>query len=160
MRLVLLVLIFLIPSYATCIEKADFVLVIKSRSKMYLQKEGKAFKEFDVVFGANPKGHKVERGDERTPEGIYILDFKNPNSDFYKSIHISYPNEHDIERAKKSGVDPGGLIMIHGQKNGLGWLSSVTQQVNWTDGCIALSNSDMDEVWLAVDEGTPVEIRP
>ena len=160
MRLVLLVLIFLIPSYAICIEKADFVLVIKSRSKMYLQREGKTFKEFDVVFGANPKGHKVERGDERTPEGIYILDFKNPNSDFYKSIHISYPNEHDIERAKKSGVDPGGLIMIHGQKNGLGWLSSVTQQVNWTDGCIALSNSDMDEVWLAVDEGTPVEIRP
>ena len=160
MRLVLLVLMVLIPSYGTCMEKADFVLVVKSRSKLYLQREGKTFKEFDVVFGANPKGHKVKKGDERTPEGIYTLDFKNPNSDFYRSIHISYPNEHDIQRAKESGLDPGGLIMIHGQKNGLGWLSSVTRQVNWTDGCIALSNSDMDEVWLAVDEGTPIEIKP
>ena len=143
-----------------CTEKADFVEVIKSKSRLYLKKQGKILKEYHVVFGADPKGHKQRQGDERTPEGLYILDYKNKNSSFYKSIHISYPNEKDKQRARKKGFDPGGQIMIHGQKNGLGWLSFITQAFNWTDGCIALSNSDMEEVWKAVDVGTPIEIKP
>ena len=136
------------------------VLVIKSDSKLYLKKNAKVIKEFDVVFGANPEGHKKQEGDERTPEGRYILDYKKSDSAFYKSIHISYPNEVDKKRAKEAGVNPGGFIMIHGQKNGIGWLSWITQRFNWTDGCIALSNKAMDEIWNSVDVGTPIEIKP
>ena len=160
MRFFIFILVFLIPSYATCIEKADHVLVVKSESKLYLRKKGKILKEFHVVFGSNPKGHKLQEGDGKTPEGRYILDDKNEDSAFYKAIHISYPNEKDKRRAKDSGVDPGGMIMIHGQKNDSGSLSSISHLFNWTDGCIALSNSDMDEVWEAVDIFTPIEIRP
>ena len=116
--------------------------------------------EYHVVFGANPKGHKQKEGDERTPEGQYILDYKIEDSAFYKSIHISYPNKEDKRRAKELGVNPGGLVMIHGQKNGFGWLSFIIQRFNWTDGCIAVSNGAMDEIWQAVDVGTPIEIKP
>ncbi len=136
------------------------VLVIKSKSKLYLKRNGKTLKEYHVVFGANPKGHKLQEGDERTPEGLYILDYKKDDSAFYKAIHISYPNELDLERARNNGVKPGGAIMIHGQKENIGWLALVSQYFNWTDGCIAVSNSDMDEIWEAVDSGTPIEIKP
>lgn len=141
-------------------EKADMVLVIKSSSKLYLKKNGKIIKEYHVAFGANPKGHKQQEGDERTPEGKYFLDYKKKDSAFYKSIHISYPNEADKKRAKESGVNPGGFIMIHGQKNGLDQLSFITQRFNWTDGCIAVTNSAMDEIWNSVNIGTPIEIKP
>ena len=157
---ILFIIIFLFPSYGSCIDKADHVLVVKSESKLYLKKNGKILKEFHVVFGSNPKGHKIQKGDGKTPEGRYILDDKKEDSAFYKAIHITYPNERDKRRAKDLGVDPGGMIMIHGQKNGIDISSSITQLFNWTDGCIALSNSDMDQVWEAVDIFTPIEIRP
>ena len=159
--IVFLFIVFLfIPTHANCLEKADFVLIVKSESKLYLKKKGKTLKEFHVVFGKNPKGRKFKKGDERTPEGRYILDYKREDSAFYKSIHISYPNKKDKRRAKELGVNPGGQIMIHGQKNGFVWPASITQLFNWTDGCIALSNRDMDEVWKAVDVGTPILIKP
>jgi len=123
-------------------------------------KNGILLKKYHVAFGANPKGHKQQEGDERTPEGKYFLDYKKKNSSFYKAIHISYPNNEDKRRAKEKGVSPGGQIMIHGQKNDFGWLSFITQRFNWTDGCIAVSNDDMDEIWNAVDIGTPIEIKP
>ena len=148
------------PNWAFGIEKADMVLVVKSESKLYLLKKQKVLSEYKVAFGANPEGHKQQEGDERTPEGKYILDYKKDDSAFYKAIHISYPNEADKKRAKKAGVNPGGFIMIHGQRNRLGWLSWITQNFNWTDGCIAVSNSAMDEIWKAVSAGTPIEIRP
>ena len=157
---ILFIIIFLIPSYAACIDKADHVVVVKSESKLYLKKDGQILKGFHVVFGRNPKGHKIQKGDGRTPEGRYILDDKKDDSAFYKAIHITYPNRKDKKRAKELGVDPGGMIMIHGQKNDSDFSSSITQLFNWTDGCIALSNSDMDEVWEAVDIFTPIEIRP
>jgi murein L,D-transpeptidase YafK len=156
----ILALFFLIPCGAIGGEKADKVLVIKSESKLYLLKENKIFATYHVAFGANPEGHKRRVGDERTPEGRYLLDFKKPDSDFYKSIHISYPNEADIKRARQSGVSPGCCIMIHGQKNGLGWLAWIAQRFDWTDGCIAVTNSAMDEIWEAVRVGTPIEIKP
>jgi murein L,D-transpeptidase YafK len=156
----ILLLLLLLPNCAFGIENADLVLVDKSESKLYLLKNGKVIGEYRVAFGANPKGHKQKEGDERTPEGRYVLDYKNEDSAFYRSIHISYPNERDKKRAKEAGVDPGGLIMIHGQKNGLGWLSKVAQNFNWTDGCIAVSNTAMDEIWEAVSLGTPIEIKP
>ena len=103
-------------------QTADLVLVEKSKSRLYLMQEGEAFASFHVAFGSNPKGHKQEQGDGRTPEGRYTLDYKNAGSSYYKSIHISYPNAEDRKEARKRGVDPGGDIMIHGQKNGYGRL--------------------------------------
>ncbi len=155
-----IIILLVVPAVSFGIETADMVLVIKSKSKLYLKQNGKTLKAYHVAVGANPQGHKKQEGDERTPEGNYFLDYKKNDSDFYKSIHISYPDKADRKRAEEAGVNPGGFIMIHGQKNGLGWLSWITQRFNWTDGCIAVSNSAMDEIWNAVDVGTPIEIRP
>ena len=140
--------------------KADLVRVDKSKARLYLLRGGEVLDSFNVAFGKDPKGHKQEQGDERTPEGRYVLDYKNPNSSFYRSIHISYPDARDRESARRRGVDPGGDIMIHGQPNGWQWLTPVLQLFNWTDGCIALRNRDMDVVWDAVDAGVPIEIHP
>jgi murein L,D-transpeptidase YafK len=160
MKRIIILLLLLLPILAYGGEKADAVLVIKSRAKMFLLKNGKNIKEYHVVFGANPKGHKQKEGDERTPEGKYVIDFKNNKSAFYKSMHISYPNEKDKSWAKKNKVNPGGAIMIHGQKNGFGGLSWISQRFNWTNGCIAVTNKEMDEIWQMVDVGTPIEIKP
>ena len=139
---------------------ADKVLVNKTERKMYLLKAGKKIRQYNIALGDAPSGHKQQQGDGRTPEGRYTLGYKNSNSKFYKSIHISYPNATDRKNAKKRGVDPGGDIMIHGQRNRWGWLSPIAQLFNWTNGCIALSDRDMDAVWKAVNVGTPIEIRP
>ena len=141
-------------------QTADRVLVIKSKKRLYLIQDNEVFASYHVVFGENPKGHKQQQGDQRTPEGHYILGYRNVNSSFYKSIHISYPNKQDRIRARERGVSPGGDIMIHGQPNEWAWISPFSRFVNWTDGCIALSNRDMDAVWDAVRPGTPIEIRP
>ena len=147
-------------SISASADQADRVVVKKSESRVYLERGGRPFASFKATFGAEPKGHKQQEGDERTPEGRYVLDSKNANSAYYKAIHISYPNAQDIAAAKARGVEPGGLIMVHGQKNGFGWLAPVAQWFNWTDGCVAVSNSDMDTIWKAVDVGTPIEILP
>ncbi len=160
-KLLIIIISLLVSNFCFGLEpKIDNVLVKKSENRIYLLAEGKFIKEYKVVFGANPKGHKQKEGDERTPEGKYILDYKKVNSSFYKAIHISYPNENDKVKAKLSGVNPGSLIMIHGQKNGLSWLSWLSQWFNWTDGCIAVTNTEMDEIWELVDEGIPIEIQP
>ena len=159
-RIIITAIAFLLWSGMAYSEQtADLVLVKKSESRLYLIREGEEFATFRVVFGSNPKGHKQQQGDERTPEGRYTLDYKNANSAYYKSIHISYPNTKDRENARKRGVDPGGHIMIHGQRNGYEGLSIFAQFFNWTNGCIALNNPDMDVVWKAVSPGTPNDIR-
>ncbi len=140
--------------------KVDLVVVEKSKERLVFLDAGRVVKEYTVVFGANPVGHKQQEGDERTPEGAYVLDYKKSDSAFYKSIHISYPNEADQLRAEDLGVAPGGFIMIHGQRNGLSWLSRLTQLFNWTDGCIAVTNAEMDEIWQLVEKGTAIEIKP
>jgi murein L,D-transpeptidase YafK len=150
----------LVYAYVLAADKADLVVVKKSESRLYLQRDGKNFATFKATFGAEPKGHKHQEGDERTPEGRYVLDAKNSKSAFYKAIHISYPNAQDIASAEAQGVSPGSAIMVHGQKNGLGWLAPISQWFNWTDGCVAVSNKDMDKIWSAVDVGTPIEIEP
>ncbi len=160
MRALIIILVLLFPSIALPIIKADFVLVDKSEAKLFLMKDGEILKEYHIAMGASPKGHKQQEGDERTPEGQYILDYKKADSDYHKAIHISYPNEADKMRAEKEGVNAGGSIMIHGQRDGFGWLSFITQWFNWTNGCIAVTNKEMDEIWQAVDTGTPIEIRP
>ncbi|WP_444995589.1 L,D-transpeptidase family protein [Aliikangiella sp. IMCC44359] len=139
--------------------KVDLVKLDKSEQKMYLLNGNKLIKVYYVALGANPKGHKQQEGDERTPEGMYVLDFKNEASSFYRAMHVSYPNQQDIALAKEKGVSPGGFIMVHGQKNGLGWLAWMMQLFNWTDGCIALTNSEMDEFMNLVDVGTKIYIE-
>jgi murein L,D-transpeptidase YafK len=132
-QLILLAILVSANSFATdipAITKADAVLVKKSEHRLFLLKNGKAFKEFHVVFGDEPKGHKQREGDERTPEGRYILDLKKANSRYHRAIHISYPNDADKKRAQELGVKPGGAIMIHGQPNGLAAFESVTQRRN------------------------------
>lgn len=138
---------------------ADRVVVDKSDRKLYLMRNGRVLAEYHIALGRNPDGAKVRQGDRKTPEGEYILDFKKVNSDFYRAIHVSYPSKKDIERARRLGVKPGGAIMIHGQPNGWGWLSFIRQRFNWTSGCIAVSNDDMDEIWKTVRPGTPITIR-
>ncbi|HEY7774989.1 MAG TPA: L,D-transpeptidase family protein [Kineobactrum sp.] len=139
--------------------KADQVLVIKSERMLYLQRNGESLRSYPVALGPVPRGHKRQQGDERTPEGHYVLDFKNAGSRFYKSIRISYPSRQDRLRASELGVDPGGDIMIHGQPATEQSLVGV-QLFNWTDGCIAVTNEQMDEIWELVPLGTPIEIRP
>jgi len=141
-------------------EIADEVLVVKSERKLYLLKDGEVLREFNVSLGLRPVGPKEREGDFRTPEGRYVLESRNPSSDYFLSIKVSYPNAEDRARAKALGVDPGGQIMIHGlpnnprrdEKSYLGW--------DWTDGCIAVSNSDMIDIWLMTQDSTPIEIRP
>jgi murein L,D-transpeptidase YafK len=154
-------LLFVMLSFplAAVAEQADSVLVDKSDEKLYLLKSGSVIAEYSVRFGANPEGHKAQEGDERTPEGTYVLDYKKSDSAFYKAIHISYPNEADKKAAAAKGVDPGGAIMIHGQRSRLGWLSFITQRFNWTDGCIAVTNKEMDEIWNLVPANTPITIQ-
>ena len=158
-RVYFIVAVNLLYSAAIATEAVDSVLVDKSDRKLYLLTDGAVVAEYSVAFGANPRGHKQQEGDERTPEGNYVLDYKKADSAFHKAIHISYPNDADRRAAAATGVDPGGLIMIHGQRNGLGWLSFATQRFNWTDGCIAVSNREMDEIWNLVATDTPIEIR-
>ncbi len=138
----------------------DLVRVSKTDKTLVLFSGKKERASFPVVFGANPQGHKQEEGDSRTPEGRYTLDYRNPNSAYFRSLHVSYPNAEDIRSAKRRGVKPGSLIMIHGQKNGFGHLSAQTQKQNWTDGCIALSDEDMQRVWDLVPIPTRIEISP
>jgi len=158
--LLIVLLLSVQTANAESVQKADTVLVIKSEKRLYLFHKGEQFASFPVTFGAEPEGHKQKQGDERTPEGHYILDYKNPKSKFYKSIHVSYPNAMDRENARRLGVSPGGDIMIHGLPDEWAWVGALGQLFPWTDGCIAMSNKDMDTVWEAVNPGTPIEIRP
>jgi murein L,D-transpeptidase YafK len=141
--------------------KADLVIIKKSKRKLYLYSNGQIIREFNISLGGNPKGKKVQEGDKKTPEGLYYLDYKNPKSRFYKSIHISYPNSEDIARAKSLGVNAGGDIMIHGEVKARGDSMIFFKTVgNWTAGCIALKNRDMDEVWRLIDIPTKIKIEP
>jgi murein L,D-transpeptidase YafK len=140
--------------------KADRVLVVKSERRLYLVRDYKVIGSYRVALGPQPVGHKVFEGDGRTPEGLYVLDRKQPDSRFYRAIHISYPSALDVAEARKYGGRPGGLVMIHGQpSNGLNGYHDY-RPWDWTAGCIALSNAEMDEIWNATDEGTPIEILP
>lgn len=139
---------------------ADKVLVEKSSRKLHLIKDGATFRTFDIALGVAPDGHKQQEGDSRTPEGLYFLGTRNPHSDFFLSIHISYPDADDRTMARKLGVDPGGQIMIHGQPNEPTYSAAFYRSADWTNGCIAVSNSDMIDIWLMTPNRIPIEIRP
>ena len=136
----------------------DKVFVDKSERRLQLLSGNEVIKSYHVALGGNPIGHKQRQGDKRTPIGSYTLDYKNEKSKFYRSIHISYPNAADKARAKALGISAGGDIMIHGQQNGKGAFAVDTQKLDWTEGCIAVTNAEMDEIMAAVKLGTPIEI--
>src|SRR5271169_1385642 len=140
--------------------KADHVMVVKSERTLTLLSHGKVLHTYKVAPGGSPVGAKEQQGDHKTPEGHYILDRRNAKSRFYKAIHVSYPNEKDKQRAAQRGVSAGGDIMIHGLPNGFGWLGATHRARDWTDGCVAVTNAEMDEIWDSVPNGTPIEIRP
>ena len=139
---------------------ADKVLIHKSKRQLHLIRNGETFRTFRISLGLRPVGNKEREGDFKTPEGRYILDVRNPNSEFFLSIHVSYPSQEDQRSARAKGEDPGGAIMIHGQPNEPNRLEAYYRTQDWTNGCIAVSNSDMIDIWLMTDTNTPIEIRP
>ncbi len=141
------------------VPKAEKVVVLKSKRLLLLLKDGEIFKTYRVCLGKQPNGHKVMAGDNRTPEGTYTLDSRNPRSKYYLAIHISYPNESDVLNARKRGVSPGGGIMIHGLSQTRGAKNAQVVS-DWTNGCIAVTNTEIEEIWQLVQDGTPIEIKP
>jgi len=139
---------------------ADKVVVAKGERRLYLLRENQVIAEYPVHLGLNPYGPKQREGDFRTPEGSYRLVRRNPRSGFFLSIQVSYPSEEDLRRAQHQGTRPGGLIMIHGEPNVLRKAPEYYARNDWTDGCIAVSNADMVDIWLRTDAGIPIEIRP
>jgi hypothetical protein len=142
------------------LESADRVLVKKSERRLYLLRSERVIAEYPIKLGLSPKGPKLYEGDFRTPEGRYALVARNQHSDYFLSLRVSYPNEDDIVRARELGLRPGGLIMIHGQPNTPRKPRDYYASNDWTDGCIAVSNSDMVDIWLRTTVGIPIEIRP
>ncbi len=140
--------------------KADRVVIIKSQRRLVLMRGGYVLRSYRVALGRYPKGRKVREGDAKTPEGAYTLSHKKTRSNFYKAIGISYPNLQDTARADALGVRPGGRIMIHGLPNRMSADRVGHPVIDWTQGCIAVTNREMDEIWRMVDTGTPIEIHP
>ena len=146
--------------FALRTEPADKVLIEKKERRLTLLSKGEVIKTYKIALGGNPVGPKERQGDNKTPEGTYIIDSRNRDSGYHLSLHISYPNEKDKMRAKELGVSPGGDIMIHGIKNGLSWVGASHAEVDWTKGCIAVTDEEMEEIDKLVPNGTIVEIRP
>ena len=140
--------------------KADKIVVVKSERRLYLLRDGEVMKSYRVALGRQPRGTKLHEGDGRTPEGRYVLDARNRASNFYRALRVSYPSSADRVRAQALGQAAGGLIMIHGLPNERPNWGEEHWMFNWTNGCIAVTNREMDEIWASVDVGTPIEIRP
>lgn len=140
--------------------QADRVLVEKSKRKLTLFSRGDIIKEYDISLGRKPEGHKVRMGDNKTPEGLYYIDYRVRDSDFHLALHISYPNVLDKLRARDLGVSPGGNIMLHGLKNEDKDIKRVHGVFDWTNGCIAVTNGEIEEIWKMVPNGTPIYILP
>ncbi|MCU1306151.1 MAG: peptidoglycan L,D-transpeptidase YkuD family [Acidobacteriaceae bacterium] len=140
--------------------KADSVLVLKKDRTLQLLRDGKPFKTYKIALGRQPVGAKTEQGDNKTPEGKYIIDSRNEQSAFHMALHVSYPNTAQIAEGKTKNIDPGGAIMVHGLPNHFGWIGAAHRVRDWTQGCIAVTNEEIEEIWRLVPNGTPIEIRP
>jgi tetratricopeptide (TPR) repeat protein len=139
---------------------ADRILIEKRQRRLTLFSKGEVLKTYKIALGGNPDGPKERQGDNKTPEGIYAIDSRNKDSRYHLSLHISYPNERDKKRARQLGVAPGGDIMIHGIKNGFSWVGDMHTGIDWTKGCIAVTDEEIEEIAKAVPNGTVVEIKP
>lgn len=148
------------PTAGSGFTDADRIVVHKSQRRLELLRGGAVVAEYPIRLGLNPAGHKLHEGDFRTPEGHYYLSRRNPRSEFFLSIGVSYPNDADRRRARGNGRAPGGSIMIHGHPNVPRKPADYYARNDWTDGCIAVSNSDMVDIWLRTKVGLPIEIRP
>jgi tetratricopeptide (TPR) repeat protein len=146
--------------YAIRKGSVDRILIEKSVRRLMLISQGEVLKSYKIALGGNPIGPKERQGDNKTPEGTYIIDARNRDSRFHLSLHISYPNEKDRKRAKELGVSPGGDVMIHGIKNGFSWVGDAHTGVDWTKGCIAVTDQEIEEIARSAPNGTIVEIRP
>jgi murein L,D-transpeptidase YafK len=138
----------------------DRILVEKAARKLSIFRAGEKIKTYQIALGRNPIGPKEEEGDTKTPEGIYTIDYRNPKSDYHLALHISYPSAEDNARAEQRGVNAGFDIMIHGLPNGMGWMGALHRRRDWTAGCIALTDEEIEELWRIVPDRTTVEIRP
>ncbi len=147
------------PPVASDLSRAERIVVIKGARRMQLWAQGRVIREYPVSLGFNPTGHKQRQGDGRTPEGVYTIEYRKPDSAFHRALRISYPGPADIARARALGVSPGGDIMIHGLPNGKGWIGTAHRGTDWTEGCIAVTNEEIEEIWRLVPVGTPIEIR-
>lgn len=141
-------------------DKADKVVVLKSKRVLFLLKEGEIIKTYKIALGKDPVGHKTRLGDNKTPEGAYTLSSRKYSDKYHLTIFISYPNESDTERAKNLEVSPGGSIAIHGLPKGLASLNKLHRKMDWTSGCIAVTNDEIEEIWRLVEDGTLIEIKP
>lgn len=139
---------------------ADHVVVKKSARVLELYRGGELIRSYPVSLGRTPRGPKQQAGDGRTPEGPYRLDYRKLDSSFHRALHISYPGKDDVAAAIVRGVDPGRLIMVHGMKNGLGWIGRAHRAVDWTDGCVAVTDREIEEIVSVVPDGTPITIEP
>ena len=139
---------------------ADRILIEKKQRRLMLISKGEVLKTYKIALGGNPDGPKTRHGDNKTPEGTYLIDSRNKDSHYHLSLHISYPNERDKKRASELGVSPGGDIMIHGLKNGFSRVGDLHTDSDWTKGCIAVTDEEIDEIAKSVRNGTIVEIRP
>ncbi|MGE5284315.1 MAG: L,D-transpeptidase family protein [Actinomycetota bacterium] len=146
--------------YAIQKGSVDRILIEKNARRLMLISRGEVLKTYKIALGGNPTGRKERQGDNKTPEGTYVIDARNRDSRFHLSLHLSYPNEKDKSRAKALGVSPGGDIMIHGIKNGFSRVSNAPAGVDWTKGCIAVTNEEIEEIAKLAPNGTIVEIRP
>jgi murein L,D-transpeptidase YafK len=152
-------LLFYCPASAASGD-VDRIVVVKNKRVMMIFKDGEIYKGYRIALGRQSSGHKIMAGDKRTPEGSYIIESKNPASRFHLSLKVSYPNAYDLETAHKLGVPPGGDIMIHGLSPKLASLGKMHRYQDWTDGCIAVTNTEIEEIWRLVPEGIPIEIKP
>lgn len=139
---------------------ADRILVRKSERRLYVMRRGEVLRSYRIALGLQPDGPKERAGDFRTPEGSYLLTRRNPRSEYFLSIQVSYPNDDDVRRARHQHVDPGGSIMLHGLPNNLRHPPEYYATADWTDGCIAMSDSDMVELWMMTQDNTPIDILP
>jgi len=140
--------------------KSDLIVVEKAKRVLTAFSNGKVLRTYRVALGRSPVGAKECEGDNRTPEGEFIIDSRLEKSGYHRALHISYPKPSDIARAKAGGYQPGGAIMIHGIKNGFGWLGSLHTKSDWTRGCIAVTNPEIEELWRIAPNGTRVQIKP
>ena len=138
----------------------DSIVVEKGARKLALFRRGALVRAYDIALGGQPAGHKMQRGDKRTPEGLYYIESRNPNSRYHLALRISYPNAYDLWRSRALGVPPGGDIMIHGLPNGQGYVGEAHRQDNWTEGCIAVTDQEIEQIWSTVPVGTPILIKP
>lgn len=141
-------------------DTADKVVVNKAKRELLLLKDGKVIRSYRVALGRNPVGLKQRQGDGKTPEGAYVISGRNTASAFHRSLGISYPNAADRARARRLRVNPGGSIMIHGLPKGQGYIGAAHRLTDWTEGCIAVTNAEIEEIWRLVPNGTPVQINP